>query len=144
MNQRIKDKISEVEQFLTELESFIPSKFIDYSHDLKTRAACERYFEKIIEAVVDLSFLLIREIGAMLPEDEKGSFDSLKNEGIISEKLCNKLKDAKGMSNIIAHNYGSVDDEIVFNSLNEELITDVSDFLDQISKRKEIKKNLKK
>ena len=141
---RLKDKLEEIENYIFELKQFIPSNFEEYEINLEKKAACERYFEKIIEAVVDLSFLLIREIGAMLPEDEKGSFDSLKNEGIISEKLCNKLKDAKGMSNIIAHNYGSVDDEIVFNSLNEELITDVSDFLDQISKRKEIKKNLKK
>ena len=53
---------------------------------------------------------------------------------IITEKIANKLKDAKGMRNIIAHDYGSVDDEIVFESITFELIKDVNEFLREIKK----------
>ena len=58
---RIKDKIKEIEEYLEELKSILPIDFKEYSKDYKTKAACERYFEKIIEAVVDLSFLIIKE-----------------------------------------------------------------------------------
>jgi len=54
-------------------------------------------------------------------------------EGVISERLTEKLKDAKGMRNIIAHEYGSIDDEIVFESITNQLINDVEEFIKEIS-----------
>ena len=75
--------------------------FNEYVNDPKTKAACERYFEKIIEAVVDLAFLIIKEQGLKLPEEEKEAFDILALEKIIDKELAEKLKDAKGMRNIM-------------------------------------------
>jgi uncharacterized protein YutE (UPF0331/DUF86 family) len=126
---RIDDKIEEIELYLAELVSIVPDNFRDYASDLKTKAACERYFEKIIESVVDLAFLLIREQGFKIPEEEKEAFDILASEKVIGQELAARLKDAKGMRNIIAHQYGNVDDEIVFQSITEELVKDVSDFI---------------
>ena len=83
-----------------------------------------------------LSFLIIKEKGLKIPEDDKKSFEILNEENIIPKKLTNKLKDAKGMRNIIAHDYGSVDDEIVFESITSELIKDVKEFLEEVNKIK--------
>jgi uncharacterized protein YutE (UPF0331/DUF86 family) len=58
---RIQDKIVEIEKYLKELQEFVPKKFKDYAYDYKTRAACERYFEKITEALIDLALLFIKE-----------------------------------------------------------------------------------
>ena len=52
---RIKDKIKEIEGYLSELSEIIPKSFEEYK-EIKNKAACERYFEKIIESVIDLSF----------------------------------------------------------------------------------------
>ena len=136
MKMRIKEKIKEIEQYLEELESIMPEDFKEDLEDYKSKAACERYFEKIIEAVIDLSFLIIKEKGLKIPEDDKKSFEILNEENIIPKKLTNKLKDAKGMRNIIAHDYGSVDDEIVFESITSELIKDVKEFLEEVNKIK--------
>ena len=125
---RILDKISELENYLSELGEIMPASFEDYA-DLKTKAACERYFEKIMEAVVDLVFLVIKEKGFSVPEEDKEAFDILSKEGIISNDLSEKFKDAKGMRNIIAHVYGEVDDEVVFHSITEELERDVKELL---------------
>jgi len=43
--------------------------------------------------------------------------------------LAKKLRDAKGMRNILAHQYGQVDDKIVFNA-TKEIETDVNDFIE--------------
>jgi len=48
--------------------------------------------------------------------------------------VCEKSKDAKGMKNIISHQYGSIDNKIVFHSINEELVEDINKFLDEIRK----------
>jgi len=126
---RVNDKINEIETYLNELEEFLPKNFEIYKKDIKTRAACERYFEKIIEAVVDLAFLIIKIRKYKIPEDDKEAFDILANEEIITIDLAERLKDAKGMRNIIAHQYGKIDDNIVFLSITSELINDVNLFL---------------
>ncbi len=133
MNNRIKEKIKEIGDYLSELEDIIPNTFEDYK-ELKTKAACERYFEKIIEAIVDLAFLAIKDKNLKIPEEDKEAFDILKNENLISKELSEKLKEAKGMRNLIAHEYGAIDDEMVFESITKELEKDVNEFIMEIKK----------
>lgn len=131
---RIDDKIHEIEESLSELDSFVPHSFEDYEKDHKTKAACERYFEKIIESAVDLAFIIIKENRFKTPEEDKGAFDVLAEEEIISIELSEKLKNAKGMRNIITHQYGVVDDELVFHSITYELKRDVKEFVEEVRK----------
>jgi len=107
---RIEDKIDEIDKLLDELIEIMPNDFNEYNSDFKTKAACERYFEKIIEAAIDLAFLVIKDRRLQLPEEDKRVFDILSREKLISEDLAIKLKEAKGMRNIIAHKYGKIDD----------------------------------
>lgn len=134
---KIKDKIGEVEKYLGELGSIVPSNFKEYKQSFEKKAACERYFEKIIEAVVDLAFLIIKDKGLKIPEEDRETFDILAEEEIISGKLAAKLKDAKGMRNILSHQYGQVDDEIVFEAITEELDKDVIEFIEHIQSRRQ-------
>lgn len=136
MNQRIEDKIIEIEKFLEELGSVLPENYEEYETDFKLRAIGERYFEKIIEAVVDTAFFVIKEKNLKQPEEDKQAFDILAEEKIISFDLASRLKDAKGMRNILAHEYGRIDNELVFHSLAEELIPDVQEFIEIIGKLK--------
>lgn len=131
---RINDKVGEIEKYVQELSEIIPANFEEYEHDFKIHAACERYFERIIEAIVDLAFLVIKKYKLKVPEEDRQSFDILEQEHIISGKLAEKLRDAKGMRNILAHEYGKVNDEIVFESIKDELILDVGEFIKQIKK----------
>jgi len=132
---RIKDKIREIEDYLSELEEIMPKSFHDYKTDLKTKAACERYFEKIIEAVIDLAFLIIKDKGYKIPEEDKEAFDILANEKIIPQELSIRLKEAKGMRNIIAHEYGKIDDELIFHSITEEIQSDANKLIKFLKKQ---------
>ena len=132
MEKRIKDKIKEVEQGLSELYSIFPDTLEDYKKDFKTKAACERYVEKIIESVIDLAYLLIKKQKLKIPNDDTEALAILNKNNIISETLMKKLKDAKGMRNIIAHEYGKIEEEIVFDSIKGELKEDIEGFLEAI------------
>ena len=112
----------------------MPSNFEEYEEDFKVRAICERYVEKIVEAIIDLAFIIAGEKTIKSPNDEKEIFDILEKENIISKDLSQKLKEAKGMRNIIAHQYGDIDNEIVFQAVTEELIPDAKAFLEEIKK----------
>jgi len=65
-NQRIEDKIIEVEKYLDELEQIKISEYDLYEKDFKTRGLYERYFEKIIEAITDLAFIFTKHKGLKL------------------------------------------------------------------------------
>ena len=132
---KINEKIEEIEKYVQELSEIIPINYETYLSDFKTKAACERYFEKIIAAVVDLVFLIIKDSELQMPEDEDSTFNLLANQEIIPKELAKKLKEAKGMRNIIAHEYGKIDDEIVFEAITEQLEKDIKEFIDIIEKR---------
>jgi len=129
MNGRIKDKIAEIEQYLSELSYVLPQTFKEYQKDFIKKAACERYAEKIIAAIVDLAFLIIKYKKMQIPENEIEAFDILAKENIIPGDLADRLQDAKRMRNIIAHEYGEVDDKTVFYALREELEQDSKAFI---------------
>lgn len=133
MKDRIKDKINEIEEFAEFLLNRIPPTVKEYKENLEKKAICERYFEKIVEAAVDLAILLIRYKKIESPEDDDKSFKILSKNSIISEKLSIRLSDAKGMRNIIAHEYGKINDEIVFEAISSELLKDVSEFINSIN-----------
>jgi len=132
MSERIKDKIKQIREYLGELEKIKPSTFEEYERDITKKAACERYVEKIMEAVVDLAFLIIKDKKLSLPEDDAQAFDILTNAEIIDKDLAEKLRKAKGMRNVIAHLYGEVDDEIIFKAISDQLIKDIEDFLKEV------------
>ncbi len=131
---RIEDKISEINKFLEELESIIPSSLEEYQSSLEKKAACERYVEKIVEAATDLAFLIIKDRKLRLPQDDTDAFNVLLDSKVIDKDLAAKLKNAKGMRNIISHQYGNIDDEIVFESIAKELGRDVGEFINKAKK----------
>ncbi len=131
---RINDKVNEIEMFVEELYKFVPKNITlnDYKKDIAKKAIFERYAEKIIEAIEDLSFLMINYKKLNYPEYEKEVFDILSINNIISNELSKKFKEAKGMRNFIVHQYGKIDDEIVFNSITQEIKKDAMEFINSI------------
>ena len=132
MKEKINDKIREIEKYLEKLYSIVPETLEEYRGDFKSKLACERCFEMIIGASIDLAFLIIREKNLKIPEDDETSFFILSQNKIISDNLAKKLKEAKGMRNVIAHEYGEIDDSLVFDSIKEELEKDIGEFINLI------------
>src|SRR3989338_7276525 len=124
MKERIEEKIGEIEEFMNFLIERIPNNFEDY----------ERYLEKIIEASVDLAFLVVKYLKIQIPADISDTevFVALASENVISYELSEKMQNAKGMRNIIAHQYGKIDDEIIFEALSSEIEKDMDDYINSI------------
>lgn len=129
---RIKDKIDEINGYLDQLKEIAPKNINEYKSNIEKKAACERYVEKIIEAATDLAFLIIKNKKLKIPEDDIDAFNILMENKIIDDKISARLKNAKGMKNIIAHQYGKIDDEIVFEAVTEELEKDIREFVKSI------------
>ena len=136
MKERIKDKIKEITEFLEFLSQRVPDTLEEYKSNLEKKAICERYVEKVIEAIVDLSFLLIRHLKIEIPAETSDTeiFYILAEKHIISKSLAENMADAKGMRNIIAHEYGKIDDNIVFEAVSCELQKDTDEFIKSVEK----------
>lgn len=133
-DERTEEKIKEINRYLEEIDSIKPPSLEEYTNDLKEKAACERYFEKIIEAVIDLGFIILKSKSLEKPEDDRDLFNILERNNIIDSDLSKKMKEAKGMKNFISHQYGEVNDELVFNAITKELKRDIEKFINQIKK----------
>ena len=132
---KIKDKINDIYINLEEISKIVPSEFNKYKLNKVVKAACERYFEIVVEAVTDVAFMVIVKRRLRVPEDDIDAFRILLENKIINEELYKKLKQAKGMRNILAHQYGTVNDGIVFEAIKEELGKEVREFIDCIEKK---------
>lgn len=132
--KRIDDKLSELETFIEQMHSIAPASLKEYQTNIEKKAACERFVEKIVETVLDVAFLLIKLKRLRIPEDDADAFCVLLESKIIDDRLATKLKNAKGMRNVIVHQYGKVDDSVVFTSITEELEGDVKMFIELIRK----------
>lgn len=135
IKNRIKEKIQQIEMFLEELSEMKPNNFEEYEKDIKSKAICERYCEKIPEALVDLALLVIKYKNFPFPEDEDNAFQILKDNKIISDSLSRNLQEAKGMRNIIAHEYGRIDDRIIFEAASHELKKDAKEFIKEVMEK---------
>lgn len=113
---RISDKRKNIQKYLNEFYTIIPKSYAAYTEDIIIRAVCERYFELIVESVIDLATLIIKKERFSFPKDKR-VFNFLSEEKIIDNNLAERLQNAKGMRNILSHRYGEIDNKTVFESL---------------------------
>ena len=134
MDKRISDKINQIENFLSDLIKYRPDSLEDYEQKNDKKAICERYLEKIIEAMVDLAFLVVKEKRLDIPDSDMAAFDILEKNKVINSNLADRLKEARGMRNILIHQYGEIDDTIVFEVVHNEIEKDAEEFLENVKK----------
>lgn len=97
----------------------------------------ERYLQLSIQAIVDITHLLILELGLKRPEDNYEAISLLRSQKIISSVLAHILTKMIGLRNILVHEYEQVDERKIYRVLKERL-EDFEQF------NQEIKKHLKR
>jgi uncharacterized protein YutE (UPF0331/DUF86 family) len=131
--KRIDYKLEQLKLYCNELETFIPKTFETYCNNIIIKAACERYIEKIVECAIDIAYLILKDINKSKLESDNNLFDSLTEHNIITEDTAKALKLAKGLRNIIAHQYANINEKVVFETLQTHLNKDIREFLKEIN-----------
>jgi len=132
--EEIKSKIAVVQERVRRLSMFQGLSFESYLKDLTTRDAVERNIEVAIQACIDIARIIIKKDGLREPEDNKGLFVVLAENGIISEDSLKFLIPMAGTRNVLVHGYDKIDDAIIFNVLKKHL-SDFYSFLKEIEGR---------
>jgi uncharacterized protein YutE (UPF0331/DUF86 family) len=117
---RILARLDELDARLQELRSIAPGRFEDYLATEKRRA-CERLLEICVQGVIDTCALLVTGLRLGLPAEEDDLFQKLARRGVISPAMAETLRRMKGLRNLLAHEYGRINDQIVFETVHGHL-----------------------
>lgn len=112
--ERILAKIDQMDGYVGELRQVVPESFAEYRDSIAKRRACERLLQIAIECVLDICNLLVSGLRLGLPAGDDDLFDKLERAKLVSSEVAGTLRTLKGFRNILVHEYGGVDDAIVF------------------------------
>jgi uncharacterized protein YutE (UPF0331/DUF86 family) len=113
-------KLDELDGYLDELRTIIPRDLEEYARIEKKRS-CERLLQLAVEATIDACALLVSGLRLGLPGEENDLFEKLARRGVISGEMTETLRRMKGMRNLLVHEYGRIDDALVFETVRDRL-----------------------
>jgi uncharacterized protein YutE (UPF0331/DUF86 family) len=112
--ERILTKLDEMDGYLGELQQVAPESYACYMDSVEKRRACERLLQISIECVIDVCGLLVSGLRLGLPAEEDDLIEKLEQAGLISSEMAKVLRTMKGFRNILVHEYGRIDNVLVF------------------------------
>lgn len=118
--ERLLAKIDALDGYLQEIREILPADFEEYKR-IEKRRACERLLQVSIECIIDICGLIVTGLRLGLPAEEDDLFEKLEQAGIISPSRKEALKGMKGFRNILVHEYGRIDDRMVYELLRTKL-----------------------
>lgn len=129
----IENKISEARKYLKILERYKKYSKEEIVNDIDIKGALERYLYLAAQSVIDLADAIIAYKKFRKPTTLSESFYILNEENIISGELTEKMVKMTGFRNTIAHDYGKLNYDIVYNTLHNNL-KDIEEFLEIANK----------
>lgn len=129
---KIENKISAIKKYLKILAIYKKFSKKEIEKDLTLRGAVERYLYLASQATIDLAEAAIAYKKFRKPTTLSECFYILNEEKIISRELTKKMVGMVGFRNIVAHDYGEIDYDIVYDVLQNGL-KDIKEFLSKIS-----------
>ena len=118
--ERVLAKIDELDGYLRELEQVKPASLEEYKKIEKKRSS-ERLLQLSIECVINICALTVTGLRLGLPSEEDDLFERLEQAGIISPLMKETLRKMKAFRNILVHEYGRLDDQLVYELLQNRL-----------------------
>lgn len=118
--ERILAKLDELDGYLRDLQTIAPQDLMAY-RQIEKKRACERLLQIAVECVIDICNLLVSGLRLGLPAEEDDLFEKLAQAGFLSSQMTETARRMKGFRNILVHEYGAVDDVIVYQAVTTEL-----------------------
>lgn len=136
---RVADAVEDIETNVSRLRSYQLLSREEYlsAEYRETREAVEREFEKLTAAIVDIAETILKAEGVAVPDHRKATIEELDTLDIVDSALAQKLRDAIGFRDVLAHSYGPiVNDDIVYDALQHSLeryvlfVESIAEYLD--------------
>lgn len=117
----VTDKLRLIDGYIEDLERLRGMERTAYVEDMVTQRAVERTFMNRIQSIIDVASHIRSTIGLGSAETSREELQALGDAGIVSAETQSKMEEAVDFRNVLAHRYGDVDHDIVYDVLHEEL-----------------------
>lgn len=127
MDDRTAQRVLEKAEYVGEAVQILADKrdtlsFEAYATQREQKDVVEREFQTAIEACIDIGLMLLDSETGSVPETNADVFRALRERDVLDEETSDRMADAAGFRNVLAHQYGSdIDDRDVYNFLQHEL-----------------------
>lgn len=129
--ERILAKIDELNGYVRELHQVTPGTFAEYMQSIEKRRACERLLQISIECIIDICGLLVAGLRLGLPAEEDDLFEKLERATLLPKDVVDTMRSMKGFRNILVHEYGGIDNAIVYKMATSR-VQDIESFTREI------------
>jgi uncharacterized protein YutE (UPF0331/DUF86 family) len=117
----VADKLRYINQYTDDLKQMRGMSKEEYVEDMVTQRAVERTLMNLIQACIDLA-QHIRSTEDLSPTGTaKQELQALGGADILSRETQEKMEEATGFRNVLAHRYGDIDHEVVYDVLHNDL-----------------------
>lgn len=127
----IMEKISDIEKSKTLLDGLASMEKEVFLNDQIVVSGAKYQIILAIEAAQNICNHLAARVAKEPPRSYSDCFRILEDNGILSEGLALKLASMAKFRNLLVHQYGKVDDSIVYSVLKSD-IRDIIDYVEEI------------
>jgi uncharacterized protein YutE (UPF0331/DUF86 family) len=118
--ERILIKVAQLDGYLRELAGITPRTLAEYQGVEKKRA-CERLLQLSVEVVIDICSALVTNLRLGLPAEEDDLIHKLTEGRVLSSEMGARIREMKGLRNVLVHEYAHIDDRLVYEALTERV-----------------------
>jgi uncharacterized protein YutE (UPF0331/DUF86 family) len=104
----LKNKIKLIAENLEKLKKTLPGSFADFQKNDLVLSASERYFQIIVDAIVDCNQILIEQNNLEVSDNYFNTFGILAKTEIFSNGLLENLSYCIGTRNALVHRYENI------------------------------------
>ena len=104
----LKSKIKLIAGNIQKLQSNLPKSFDDFQKNEVVASASERYFQIIVDAIVDCNQIIIENNNLEVSETYFETFSILAKTEIFPAELLDKLSYCVGTRNALVHKYENI------------------------------------
>lgn len=117
----VSTRLEYIHQYTEELREMRDCSKVEYLDDVIRQRAVERSLMNVIQSCIDLASHVraSEELGDA--ETAREEIEALERANIVSTETEQKLGDAVGLRNRLAHRYDDIDHEIIYDVVHEEL-----------------------
>ena len=114
-------KLRLINQYTDDLREMRGMSKEEYMSDVVIRRAVERTLLNLIQSCIDLASHVRRSLDFGPGGTSKQEIEALGEAGVISTETQDRIEEAVGFRNVLAHRYGDVDHEVVYKVLHTDL-----------------------
>lgn len=129
----VERKLVLLENLKRELAKLPKKDLALFRKDMMLQKAVEKFLEEMVQICIDIAKHIIADNKMKLPDDNKGLFDVLCENGVILNDTAKLMKKMVGFRNILVHMYEKIDIESVYINYRKNL-GDFDKYAGEISK----------